>query len=61
MGRLSKFLQEAWTELKKVVWPSRQHTVRLTLAVLLVTFTVAGLVAVLDYLFNRMLTFLVER
>jgi len=48
-------------ELGKVVWPSKNQTVRLTVAVLAVTFGVAGLTAALDYLFNRMLNFLVEK
>ncbi len=55
------FLKEAWVELGKVVWPSKNQTVRLTVAVLAITFGVAGLTAALDYLFNRMLNFLVEK
>lgn len=55
------FLKEAWVELGKVVWPSKNQTVRLTLAVLAITFGVAGITAALDYLFSRMLNFLVEK
>lgn len=61
MGNLFLFFREAWTELKKVVWPSRRLTIRLTLGVLAVTFVIAGIVAGLDYLFNKFLSFLVER
>ena len=50
---ITGFLTEAYGELKKVVWPSRAQTTRLTLTVLAITFAVAGLVAGLDYLFNR--------
>ncbi|MEX0587421.1 MAG: preprotein translocase subunit SecE [Patescibacteria group bacterium] len=61
MVKIIGFLKESWAELKKVVWPSRKKTVRLTLAVLAITFGVAGFTAVLDYLFSRMLDFLVSR
>ncbi len=61
IGKITGFLKEAYGELKKVVWPSRAQTTRLTLTVLAITFAVAGLVAGLDYLFNRFLSFLVGR
>ncbi len=61
MQRIVTFLKESWAELKKVVWPTRRQTVRLTLAVLLITFGVAGFTAVLDYFLNQMLNLLVER
>ncbi|MEX1061519.1 MAG: preprotein translocase subunit SecE, partial [Patescibacteria group bacterium] len=61
IGKIMSFLSEAFGELKKVVWPSRSQTTRLTLTVLAITFVVAGLVAGLDYFFNQFLSFLVER
>ena len=61
MGKIFSFFSEAWSELKKVVWPSRQQTMRLTLGVLAVTFGIAGIVAGLDFLFNKFLSFLVEK
>ncbi|GMR18889.1 MAG: hypothetical protein BMS9Abin34_011 [Patescibacteria group bacterium] len=59
--KIISFLQEAWAELKKVVWPSRRQTVRLTAAVLAITFGVAGFLAAVDYLFSQMLSLLVEK
>lgn len=61
MSGLLSFLKEAWVELKKVVWPSKNKTVRLTAAVLAVTFAVAGFIALIDLVFNKVLTFLIER
>lgn len=61
MQRIVTFLKEAWAELGKVVWLPKNQIVRLTLAVLAVTFVVAGFTTALDYLFNRMLNFLVGR
>jgi len=55
------FLSDSWVELKKVVWPSRNQTVKLTLAVLAVTFGVAGFTAALDYFFSRVLNLLVGK
>lgn len=61
MKKVFGFLKESWAELKKVVWPSRKQTVRLTLAVLAITFGVAGLTAALDFLFSKMLNLLVVK
>jgi len=61
MGNLASFLTEAWSELKKVVWPSRAQTVRLTLVVLGITFGVAGIVAALDLAFNEFFGLLIKR
>jgi len=54
-------LRESWAELKNVVWPTRKQAVRLTLTVLAITFGVAGFAALLDYVFSRMLNFLVSK
>jgi len=61
MKKLTVFLTEAWSELKKVVWPSRAQTARLTLTVLGITFGVAGIVAALDLVFNEFFGFLIKR
>ena len=54
------FLKEAWVELGKVVWPTRHQAVRLTVAVLAVTFGVAAFAAMFDYLFSQVLGFLIQ-
>jgi len=61
MRKIFGFLRESWAELKKVVWPSRKQTVRLTVAVLAITFGVAGFTAALDYVFSKMLNLLVAK
>ena len=33
----AKYVSESWTELRKVTWPSRRETIRLTLAVIIFT------------------------
>ena len=45
----------AWSELKKVAWPTRQTVVRLTLIVLAVSIAVGAYIAVLDLLLHTAL------
>lgn len=58
--KVVSFLQEAKAEFRRVTWPNRDKTIRLTTAVLAVTVGVALLVASFDYLFNLMIQVLVE-
>ena len=48
MRRLRTYLAEAWTELKKVAWPTRQTVVNLTLIVIAVSIAVGAYIAVID-------------
>ena len=45
---LRAYLAEAWSELKKVVWPTRQTVINLTLIVIAVSVAVGAYIAVLD-------------
>ena len=38
MSRLRRFLDEAWSELKKVSWPTREQVRNLTVLVFVVSF-----------------------
>lgn len=46
--RLSRYLQEVWAELQRVVWPSKQETYALTLVVIVAVLVVAAYMSVLD-------------
>lgn len=59
MRGIVTFLREARAELRRVTWPSRDKTIRLTTAVLAVTAAVALFVAAFDYLFNLMVQMLI--
>lgn len=48
--RFWRFAQEARGELRKVVWPDRQETIRITLMVLVVAATVGILLWIIDIL-----------
>jgi preprotein translocase subunit SecE len=51
--RIRRFLEDAWSELKKVSWPTREQTRNLTVLVFAVSLTVGLYIAVLDTLFSR--------
>ena len=46
--RLRTYLPEAWAELKKVAWPTRQTVVNLTLIVIAVSVAVGAYIAIID-------------
>ncbi|MBI2309314.1 preprotein translocase subunit SecE [Candidatus Collierbacteria bacterium] len=55
-----KFIGEVREELKKVDWPSREKTVRLTVIVVAASAIVGIYIGALDWLFTYLLTFLVK-
>jgi preprotein translocase subunit SecE len=55
IGRIRIYLTEAWAELRKVAWPTRQTVVNLTLIVIAVSIAVGAYIAVLDLGFTGVL------
>ncbi len=53
MSRIRRFLQEAWSELKKVTWPTRAHVRDLTILVFVVSFVIGAYISTLDLLFTQ--------
>ena len=51
-NRLTRYLKESKDELKKVVWPTRQETVRNTLLVIGISLGVALFLVLMDYILN---------
>jgi len=49
---LRRYLTESWAELKKVVWPTRETVIRLTVLVVAVSVAVGVYIFVLDRIFN---------
>ena len=45
---MRQYLTEAWSELNKVVWPTRQTVINLTLIVIAVSVAIGIYIAVLD-------------
>ncbi|MBP9782071.1 preprotein translocase subunit SecE [Candidatus Woesebacteria bacterium] len=55
------YIRETIVELKKVTWPNRQTTLKLTGIVIGISAIVAIYVGGLDYLFTNILTLIVNR
>lgn len=55
-GGIWQFFGEVVTELKKVTWPSRQETIRLTIMVIAISGAIGVVLGILDLLFNRLFT-----
>ncbi len=56
--RFRRYLDESWSELKKVSWPTRQQTINLTVLVLVVSFAVGVFISFFDLIFTQALTVL---
>jgi preprotein translocase subunit SecE len=60
VSRLRRFLDEAWSELKKVSWPTREQVRNLTVLVFVVSFAVGAYITVLDAGFTQIVKILVN-
>ena len=58
MNRIRRFINESWSELKKVSWPSRMQVRDLTVLVFLVSFVVGLYITVADTLFLQLIGFI---
>ena len=50
--RLPGWLDDIWSELKKVTWPTRQETAYLTMVVVIVSLAVGALLGGVDIFFS---------
>ena len=55
-GGAVRFSQEAWAELRKVTWPSRETVARLTAIVIVISTLVAMYIFLFDNLFTITIT-----
>ena len=55
MERIRRFIDEAWSELKKVSWPTREQVRNLTVLVFAISFVVGLYITVLDTIFQGLL------
>jgi preprotein translocase subunit SecE len=53
MKRIRRYLEESWSELKKVSWPTRTQVRNLTVLVFAISAAVGAFIAVWDYLFTE--------
>ncbi len=55
MTRIRRFIDEAWSELKKVTWPTREQTRNLTVLVFVISAVIGLYITVFDYAFTEIL------
>ena len=60
MNKVSSFLKEVQIELKKVTWPTRPQTIRLTGIVVGVSLVVGLYIGVLDYGLTKLIGLIVK-
>jgi preprotein translocase subunit SecE len=60
VSRIRRFINESWSELRKVSWPTREQVRNLTVLVFAVSFAVGVYITVLDSVFQSMIGFIVE-
>lgn len=56
-----QFVKEVIAELKKVTWPTREETIKLTLVVIVLSFLVGAFIGVLDITFLKITSLLFKR
>ena len=58
--RIRRFVGESYSELKKVTWPTREHTRNLTVLVFVISAIVGAYIGFFDLLFGEVLAFVAE-
>jgi preprotein translocase subunit SecE len=53
VSRFRRYIQEAWSELKKVSWPTREQVRNLTILVFIVSLVVGAYISALDFVFTQ--------
>ena len=58
MTRIRRFIEEAYSELKKVTWPTREQTRNLTVLVFVISAAVGVYITIFDLAFTQLIQFL---
>jgi preprotein translocase subunit SecE len=56
--RIRRFIDEAWSELKKVTWPTREQTRNLTVLVFVISAAVGIYITIFDVAFTELVRLL---
>lgn len=51
-NRLVRYIKDSYAEMRKVTWPTREETIKLTIVVILISISVAAFLGLLDYMFS---------
>lgn len=60
IGKPLQFIKEVKQELKKVVWPSKKETVRLTAVVIIVCLVIGLYIGGLDLIFTKLMELVIK-
>ena len=60
MSRIRRFINESWSELRKVSWPTPEQVRNLTVLVFAVSFAVGLYITILDTVFQSAIGFIIE-
>ena len=58
MNQLRRFIEESWSELKKVSWPNRMQVRNLTVLVFVISFVVGLYITIADTGYDQVVRFL---
>ncbi len=58
--RIRRFVEESYSELKKVVWPTREQVRNLTVLVFVISGVIGVYIGFFDFLWSEVLQFLVN-
>lgn len=58
--KILSYFKESKDELTKVVWPTRKHVINITIAVLVLVAVVGVFLGVYDYIFSKLLTYILS-
>jgi preprotein translocase SecE subunit len=60
VNRLRRFIDESWSELKKVSWPNRMQVRNLTVLVFVISFVTGLYITIADTGYDQVIKFLVS-
>lgn len=60
-NRIVQYIRETRAELRKVVWPTRQEAINLTLVVIITVVGMAAFLGTIDYLLTGLIRLLINR
>ena len=60
LKRIRRFIEESYSELKKVVWPTREQVRNLTVLVFVISGAIGVYIGVFDFLWTQVLQLLVN-
>ena len=60
IARIRRYVQESYSELKKVTWPTREQVRNLTVLVFVISAAFGVYIGFFDFLWSRVLQFVTE-